>query len=97
MKKALALIIFALCIGATGGQVGLPTEYLAITEVEGSYLVCIWDQTSGDWLQDFEVYDNSGVYEFEVPQWGRWYWIGLWDEANGEYVYGKWIGHFLTD
>lgn len=97
MKKTLALILFALCIGAIGGQVGLPTERMAIADVQGSHLVCIWDQTAGNWLQGFEAYDNSGVYEFQVPQWGHWYWIGLWDEAKGEYVYSKWIGHFLTD
>ncbi len=97
MKKAIAMIMFALCFGAIGGEVGLPTERLAIVDVEGSHLVCIWDQTAGTWLQDFETYDNSGVYEFEVPQWGHWYWVGIWDEASGEYVFSKWIGHFLTD
>ncbi|MEI6892438.1 MAG: hypothetical protein V5783_09730 [Pontiella sp.] len=96
MKKILALIIFALCVGANAGYVGLPTERMAIEDLEGDHLVCIWDQSEGEWISR-ESYDHSGVYEFDVPAWGQWYWIGLWDEAANEYAYTKWIGHFPTD
>ncbi|VGO14793.1 hypothetical protein PDESU_03362 [Pontiella desulfatans] len=97
MKKILATIIIALCATSFAGTVGKPTEHLALPEVSGGHLVCIWDQTAGAWIGGFESYDHSGTYNFAVPEWGRWYWIGLWDEAKGEYVYSKWIGHFLTD
>ena len=96
-KNTLMLIVFVLGMAAFGGQVGLPLERLAIPEVQGSHLVCIWDESAGAWLQGFESYDLSGVYEFQVPSRGKWYWIGVWDEASGEYVYGKWIGHFLIN
>jgi hypothetical protein len=98
MKKlALAIIVTLFCAKAFSGTLGLPLERLALPEVSGTYLVCIWDQSASTWLQDFETYDHAGIYDFQVPSWGKWYWVGLWDDANGEYVYGKWIGHFLSD
>jgi hypothetical protein len=98
MKKLLMLIAVLVLSGkAWSGLVGLPTERLVLPAVEGSHLVCIWDETAEAWVKDFESYDQSGQYEFLVPEWGRWYWIGLWDEAAGEYVFGKWIGHFITE
>ncbi|VGO21686.1 hypothetical protein [Pontiella sulfatireligans] len=98
MKKYIAaLIILAACGSVFSGQVGLPMERIALPPVEGSQLVCIWDDTAGQWVGAFEDYDHAGVYDFQVPEWGKWYWIGLWDEAAGEYVFGKWIGHFIVD
>jgi len=100
MKKAIwTAMVLAGCASVFGGSVGLPTERLALPVVQGSHLVCIWDYTLGDWVGggDFESYDHSGFYEFKLPQWSKWYWIGLWDVAKGEYVYAKWIGHFLTN
>ncbi len=98
MKKAImTLIISTICASAIGGSVGLPTERLALPEVQGTHLVCIWDNDAGVWLGSFDNYDHAGTYEFQVPAWGKWYWIGLWDEQAGEYVFGKWIGHFITE
>jgi hypothetical protein len=96
MKKALtSLILFLLFASAFAGQVGKPLERLALPEVQGLHKVCIWDQTAGAWLQGHTTYDHSGVYDFQLPEWNRWYWIGLWDDTKGEYVYEKWIGHFI--
>ena len=100
MKKAIMILALALvCSIARSGEVGLPTEHIALPAVTagGSYLVCIWDETSGQWLQAHQSYDQSGAYDFQVPAWNNWYWIGLWDSTNGQYVFAKWIGHFLTD
>ncbi len=97
MKKSiLASILFIVCLNAFSGVAGLPRERVAIPVVEGSHLVCVWDEGAGEWLGEFEAYDHAGTYEFQLPEWGKWYWVGLWDEATGEYVFGKWIGHFLT-
>ena len=96
-KTALALIIFTICAGAFAGQVGLPTEHLALPALQGEYQICIWDETAGDWLGEHASYGHEGSFDFQVPAWGQWYWIGLWDVANEEYVFGKWIGHFKTD
>lgn len=81
------------------GEVGLPMEHVALppVSVEGSYLVCVWDEAAQDWLQGFESYPHTGSYEFQIPDWGKWYWVGLWDETKGEYVFGKWIGHFKSE
>jgi hypothetical protein len=95
--KIWAIIMFAVCATAIAGQVGLPTERIALPAVQGSHLVCIWDQTAGHWYTAFAAYDNKGEITFQVPAWGKWYWIGLWDETNQKYVFGKWIGHFITD
>ncbi len=96
-KTTIALIISILCANAFSSSVGLPQERLALPELQGGHLVCIWDEQAGNWLRAFETYDHAGTYEFQVPAWGNWYWIGLWDEQNGEYVFGKWIGHFISD
>ena len=96
MKKIIAVLIVVLvCGSAYCGEVGLPLERIALPSVSGSHLICVWDASSETWLKSFEAYDQSGAYEFQVPAWGKWYWIGLWDEATGEYVFGKWIGHFI--
>lgn len=98
MKKIImTLLVFISCATAFSGQVGLPTEHLAIPVVQGNHLVCIWNESGGAWYTDFSSYDHSGKISFQVPALGNWYWIGVWDEANGEYIYGKWIGHFVTD
>jgi hypothetical protein len=76
-------------------NVGLPTEILAVNSADGD-LICIWDYFAQDWLREHENYDHSGSYRFTVPSWNKWYWIGLWDAENGEYVYSKWVGHFVT-
>ncbi|MEE9368642.1 MAG: hypothetical protein V3V05_07220 [Pontiella sp.] len=98
MKKTiLASILLVVCANSFSGLVGLPKEKVALPIVQGSHLVCVWDEAAGNWLSGFENYDHTGVYDFQIPEWGTWYWIGLWDEAAGEYVVGKWIGHFKTD
>ncbi|MCF7863810.1 MAG: hypothetical protein K9L89_03360 [Kiritimatiellales bacterium] len=98
MKKLmLALIMIIACSSVLAGQVGAPLERIAFPATQGSHLVCIWDQSAGNWLRDFETYGNQGSYSFQVPEWGKWYWIGLWDVTNGRYVFGKWIGHFMTN
>ncbi len=95
MKKLWwVLAVGMVCALATGGTVGLPEERVALPPVQGDFLVCVWDQAAGDWLQGFEDYDHSGSYRFQVPAWGQWYWVGLWDNNAGQYVFGKWIGHF---
>lgn len=97
MKKTMTtLVMFVLLATAFAGQIGKPLERLALPDVSGSHLVCIWDETAGAWMNpNHEVYDLSGTYDFQLPEWNRWYWIGLWDVAKGEYVYEKWIGHFI--
>jgi len=96
-KMIMALIVFAACAGAFAGQVGLPTEHIALPAVQGDYLVCIWDEGAGNWVSEFTNYDHAGSVDFLVPAWSKWYWIGLWDVANEQYVFGKWIGHFITN
>lgn len=98
MKKVILGLIVLMCCGSVfAGGIGLPTERIALPPVSGNYLVCVWDETSKAWLQSFENYDQSGSYDFAVPSWGKWYWIGLWDQTAGQYVFGKWIGHFITN
>ena len=98
MKKAIMLLVmFIACNNVWSGQIGLPDEQIALPAVQGSHLVCIWDESAGQWLQSHQTYDQSGIYSFKLPAWGRWYWVGLWDQSNGQYVFGKWVGHFLTN
>ncbi len=98
MKKLMIVLIACMvCGSALAGEVGLPIERIALPSVTGQYLVCVWDDSAETWHQAFETYDHSGSYEFHVPSWGKWYWVGLWDQTKSEYVFGKWIGHFITE
>ncbi len=98
MKKSIwAAVLLIVGGNAVAGVVGLPAERVALPAVQGEHLVCIWDETAGAWLQAFESYDHAGNYNFQLPEWGRWYWVGLWDSSSGSYVFGKWIGHFVTE
>ena len=95
MKKTIFAILFSMmCCGVFGGQVSIPRERIALPQVSGNHLVCVWDETAGVWLESFKSYDHTGTYDFQVPEWGRWYLVGLWDSAAGAYVFGKWVGHF---
>jgi hypothetical protein len=76
--------------------VGLPMEHIALPIVPTQHFICIWDHTAQRWLGYFP-YNNSGYYDFQVPAWGRWYWIGLWDQSAAEYVFSLWVGHFLVE
>jgi len=97
MKKTIILMIMLAVSGTVwSGQIGLPVEQIALPDVQGSHLVCIWNESAGTWLQAHQSYDQSGAFTFQLPEWGKWYWIGLWDQSSGRYVFGKWIGHFLT-
>jgi hypothetical protein len=96
MKKFILALMMLLGACAFAGQVGLPTENMALPDLQGNYLVCIWDETADDWYSSFMSYDHEGSIKFQVPSVGKWYWVGLWDEQTEEYVYGKWIGHFVT-
>jgi len=96
MKKVMTtLALFVLLATAFAGQVGKPLERLALPDVSGEHLVCIWDESAGAWLQGHAAYDHSGTFDFQLPEWNQWYWIGLWDSAKAEYVYEKWVGHFI--
>lgn len=95
-KQIVTAVLLFMCGFGFAGSVGLPFERLALPEVSGRHLVCVWDDAAGTWLGTFDTYDHQGIYDFQVPEWGRWYWVGLWDSAKGEYVFGKWIGHFAS-
>lgn len=94
MKKWIIGIILIAGLFAVAGSVGLPAERIALPQVEGDHLVCVWDATAENWVQSHVAYDNSGAYSLQVPEWNKWYWVGLWDSKNQLYVFGKWIGHF---
>jgi len=97
MKKTLLILMVLAGLGAHAGQVLLPVERLALPDVQGNHLICVWDEAANDWHAGFSDYDHSGSVSFQLPELGKWYWIGLWDEQIGDYVFGKWVGHFVTD
>lgn len=98
MKKVTTAIMMFLGICAYAVQVDLPEERLTLPDLQGDYLVCIWDDFSGAWVNDVHpTYDHSGSLNFQVPSTGKWYWIGLWNKNSKEYVFGKWVGHFPTN
>lgn len=96
MKKNILALMMLLGVCAFAGQVGLPQEHMALPDLQGDYLICIWDETANDWHTSFTSYDHNGSINVQVPELGKWYWVGLWDEQGGDYVFGQWIGHFVT-
>lgn len=96
MKKWIIGMMLLAGLSVLAGSVGIPEERIALPLVENGsgYLVCVWDETAGAWAQAHEVYSNNGAYDLQLLEWDKWYWIGLWDSANKQYVFGKWIGHF---
>ncbi len=97
MKKNILVLIMLLGARVYAGQVALPVERLALPQVQGNHLICIWDETASNWHASFASYDHGGSISFQVPEWDKWYWVGLWDEEAGQYVFGKWVGHFVTN
>jgi hypothetical protein len=97
MKRTLLAIMIFTALHALAGTISLPREHLELPAVTGNHLVCIWDESAKDWYTDFVPYDHSGTLSFQLPAWGRWYWVGLWDEHAEKYVFGKWIGHFFSE
>lgn len=96
MKKTVMALMMLIGVCSFAGTVGAPIERLALPELQGDHLVCVWDETANDWYSSFTSYDHSGSLSIQLPEAGKWYWVGVWDELGEEYVYGKWIGHFVT-
>ncbi len=72
MKKIIVLMaILMLGASAFSGQVGLPQEQIALPVVQGSHLVCIWDEAGQEWMQAHASYDHSGSYRLQLPEWGN--------------------------
>lgn len=97
MIKNVLILMILVALGVHAGQVSTPVERLALPDVQGSHLVCVWDDSASDWYTGFASYDHSGSLSFQLPEQGKWYWVGLWSEQAGEYVFGKWVGHFVTN
>ena len=94
MKTLLAILLLVTAVYA--GTIGEPRERMVMPMVVGEHTVVVWDHAAQQWLS-MEEYDHYGVYEFRVPAWNHWYWVGLWNKAESKYVFGKWIGHFKTE
>ena len=98
MKKTIiAFALFISCGAAFSGNVGLPSVRISLPALEGTYQVCIWDKTAGVWLTTSEKYDHSGAFDFLLPEWDKWYWVGLWEASSDSYVFGKWVGNFIPE
>ncbi|MGE4488125.1 MAG: hypothetical protein AB7E95_01120 [Kiritimatiellales bacterium] len=97
MKKpwiGLAVTVIAGLVQA--GSVSLPTEHIAIPLVSGTATIKVWDVEDQRWIFS-TTSEQPTKFEFEVPEWDKWYWVGVWDHTAGKYVLGRWIGHEKTD
>lgn len=97
MKKWIIGALLATGFSVLAGSSGMPVEKMALPVMDANCLVCVWDEETGSWAKGHQTYDNSGTFSLQIPQWGRWYWIGLWNTQTKQYVFGKWVGHFKTD
>ena len=98
MKQFLIILVVGLAVfSARAGVVGLPKERIILPAKTGSYMVRVWDGSKEEWLGDFQNLSGFRYYDFQYPEWGKSYWIGLWNAGTGEFVFGKWVGQHKTD
>ena len=76
-------------------SIGLPSEWVALPPVEGEHVVTIFDYLNNEFVRTVE-YDHSGSFTYRVPEWGQWYLLGLYDSTAEQYVFEKWIGHYIV-
>ncbi len=97
MKKIwMVLTVLAIACLAQAGTVSLPTEHIAIPLVEGNATIKVWDYEAQQWIFT-ETSEQPTKFEFDVPAWDKWYWVGVKDLATGKFVLGLWIVHERTD
>ena len=92
MRYLLTSLFVGTALYLFAGTVGLPMERMVVPPpAGGTNTVYVWDYEACTWATD--TYAGT-FYEFQIPAWNHWYWIGIWEEE--ELVFGKWIGHFIT-
>ena len=92
MKYLVAILFVCVAVYVIAGTIGLPRERMVVPPpAGGTNTVFVFDYEACTWSKDTYT-ENS--YEFQVPAWNHWYWIGIWEEE--ELVFCKWIGHFIT-
>ena len=77
------------------GTIGLPIGQIAIPATSGNCRIEVLDMTTQIVLVDQE-YDNSGIFTFQVQNWGRWYNFKIWSETENKYIFEKKICHALA-
>jgi hypothetical protein len=90
---AIAILLAANLIAPAA--VEKPTDTCVFPAVPGWAGIRVWDATAGAWVVS-ETRWQPTSFDFSVPQWNRWYWIGLWDFATGQWVSGQWLAHFVS-
>ena len=101
MKKlTVVLMLFYAALHAQAGTVGLPVERIILPSKASNFnfSVRVWDYANGAWLGE-TVPLARGVrhYDFQYPEWGKMYWVGLWNADTGQFVFGKTVGQYKTD
>ena len=90
----LAMVVFGGRAEA-GGAAGKPTNCVVLPSVSGWAAVCVWDSTGGSWIYNSNEW-KPAQYDFTVPEWSRWYWVGVYDFATDSWLTGTWVAHFKT-
>lgn len=99
IKIAMAMLSFALVLGGVAmANVGGPQEVINMPDtVEGTMTLRLYSYTQQQYIQTITNVRSSDVYDFTVPAWDQWYWVGVWRDSDGELVLSMWIGHIRTN
>jgi hypothetical protein len=80
----------------SSGTVGLPLHRIALPGFYGVIEARVLDCKTGEWVIQ-EPYDHSGFYEFQIPAWNQYWWLGMWSVQDQEYKFYKYMGHWILD
>lgn len=64
--------------------------------VQGTMTLRLYSFTQERYIQTVNNVRSTDVYDFTVPAWDQWYWVGVWRDSDGELVLSQWIGHIRT-
>lgn len=79
------------------GAVGRAREVVKMpANVQGTMTLRLYSFTQQQYIQTVNNVRSTDVYDFTVPSWGQWYWVGVWRDSDGELVLSQWIGHIRT-
>ena len=102
-KIAIAILGLTVALGGmlphtAAAGVGRAREIIKMpANVQGTMTLRIYSLTQQRYIQTVKNVRNTDAYDFTIPAWDQWYWIGVWRDSDGELVLSMWINHIRTN
>lgn len=103
MNKTIITIVIFLTLGmvilpySLAAGVGRPREIVKIPDGSGPMTLRLYSYTDERYIQTIPNVPGGHEYDFRLPAWDQWYWVGVWRNSDNELLLSLWIGHFRTD